>query len=213
MSEEEPDMEVVNLLRTKRAEILKNAALKMEEVETIIDELSEKKRIKDTIIFSTDRQIDDVLLMLSRKNITRSKITEHESASKITGVNGLTEREENIEQFRRGNIQCLVGIKCLDEGIDIKNARVAILMASSTNPREYVQRVGRVIRPDKGKEYSIIYDLIVKPSDESFDSSVSILQKEARRALMIASNAVNAAEVINIFEESGVDTKCLLVEK
>ena len=213
MSEEEPDMEVVNLLRTKRAEILKNATLKMEEVETIIDELSEKKRIKDTIIFSTDRQIDDVLLMLSRKNITRSKITEHESASKITGVNGLTEREENIEQFRRGNIQCLVGIKCLDEGIDIKNARVAILMASSTNPREYVQRVGRVIRPDKGKEYSIIYDLIVKPSDESFDSSVSILQKEARRALMIASNAVNAAEVINIFEESGVDTKCLLVEK
>ena len=59
----------------------------------------------------------------------------------------------------------------------------------------------------------LIYDLIVKPSDESFDSSVSILQKEARRALMIASNAVNAAEVINIFEESGVDTKCLLVEK
>lgn len=213
MSEEEPDMEVVNLLRTKRAEILKNASLKMDEVSDIIDELKNQNRIRDTIIFSTDQQIDGVLQMLSDKDITRSRITEHESASKKMGVNGLTEREENIEQFRRGNIQVLVGIKCLDEGIDIKNARVAILMASSTNPREYVQRVGRVIRPDKNKEYSVIYDLIVRPSDETLDSSISILEKEARRAMMIACNAVNSEEVKRIFEESGVDTSCLLVKK
>ena len=117
------------------------------------------------------------------------------------GVNNLTEREEIIEQFRRETVQVLIGIKCLDEGIDIKNARIAILMASSTNPREYVQRVGRVIRPDKNKKFSIIYDLIVVPDE---DGPMTILQKEARRALMIASNAINAKEVENTFNEMGV---------
>lgn len=203
MSNDDVDYDLVNRLRTKRAEILKNAKAKLDEVEKIICEISNQK-LKDTIIFSSDKQIDDVLLMLANKNITRSKITEHESSSKKLGIHGLTEREENIEQFRKGNIQCLVGIKCLDEGIDIKNARIAILMASSTNPREYVQRVGRVIRPSYGKKPSMIFDIIVETANAN-DSDDIILKKEARRALMIAKDAINASDVKKIFKEKGVD--------
>lgn len=199
--DEVPDIDKVNMLRTKRAEILKNAEEKLASVSEIIDELNKTERIQNTIIFGTDKQVDPLLKLLSDKLITRSKITENESASKKMGVNNLTEREEIIEQFRRGTVQVLIGIKCLDEGIDIKNARIAILMASSTNPREYVQRVGRVIRPDKNKKFSIIYDLIVVPDE---DGPMTILQKEARRALMIASNAINAKEVENTFNEMGV---------
>ena len=98
----------------------------------------------------------------------------------------------------------LVGIKCLDEGIDIPNARIAILMSSSTNPREYVQRVGRVIRQAPNKEESIIYDFIVKPST-SASSVGSILAKEARRASYIAQNALNFDEVKAEFKRNGVD--------
>lgn len=199
---EVPDMDKVNMLRTRRAEILKNAEEKLSSVSDIIDDLNKEERIQNTIIFGTDKQVEPLLKMLSDKLITRSKITENESASKKMGINNLTEREEIIEQFRRGTMQVLVGIKCLDEGIDIKNARIAILMASSTNPREYVQRVGRVIRPDKNKKYSIIYDLIVAPDE---DGPMTILQKEARRALMIASNAINAKEVETMFNEMGVE--------
>ena len=98
----------------------------------------------------------------------------------------------------------LLGLKCLDEGIDIPNARIAILLASSTNPREYIQRVGRVIRQSPNKDISIIYDIIVAPNDGS-ESSRQILEKEGRRANVIAQNAVNYDVVKMMFELRGVD--------
>lgn len=196
-----PDQEEINRLMTRRADILKNAVEKLPCVSGIVDEINSKEKIQNTIIFATDKQIEPLLIMLSNKMITRSKITENESASKKMGINNLTEREEIIEQFKRGKVQVLLGIKCLDEGIDIQNARIAILMASSTNPREYVQRIGRVIRPGKNKKFSIIYDLIVNPDD---NGNNNIIRKEARRAFMIAKNAINADEVQTLFKKMGV---------
>ena len=202
-SAEEVDQDRLNLLMIKRANILKNAEQKLSVVENLICELNSSSRIKDTIIFAMDKQIAPLLNMLSRHEISRCKITEEESASKIIGIHGLTERQEYIDQFRNGRIQVLIGIKCLDEGIDITTARIAILMASSTNPREFVQRVGRVIRPSKGKQFSHIYDIIVNPSGGG-DADLRILSKEAKRAMQIADNAINRQEVIEIFKEKGV---------
>lgn len=204
INQENPDYELLNNLNILRSDILKNADEKMTMVETIIDNINSKERIKDTIIFTTDKKIDDVLMMLGKKGIMRSKITEEESPSKIVGVRGNTEREEFIDQFRDGTMQVLIGLKCLDEGIDIKNARIAILMASTTNPREFVQRVGRVIRVAKGKAYSEIYDLIVTTSAED-SSNNKILEKEAKRTKLIACNAENYDEVKEIFARNGVD--------
>ena len=202
-NKDDVDPEQINMLKIRRANILKNAAGKMKAVEEIVLQINGEKRITDTIIFATDKQIEPLLLMLSSHGISRCKITEEESASKKVGCRGNTERQEHIDQFRDGRIQVLVGIKCLDEGIDIKTARIAILMASSNNPREYVQRVGRVIRTGKDKGFSHIYDLIVCPS-RGDSSSLAILQKEARRATLIASNAINFKEVISIFSKKGV---------
>ena len=202
-SVEDVDQERLNMLLIRRANILKNAENKMETVERLICELNLGERIKDTIVFSTDKQVEPVLNMLASHAISRCKITEEESTTKKVGIRGNTEREEYIDQFRRGEVQVLVGIKCLDEGIDIKTARIAILMASSTNPREYVQRVGRVIRPSKNKSFSHIYDLIVCPEGGG-DSDLRILKKEANRAMQIAENAINKQEVLEIFAERGI---------
>ena len=203
-NQENPDYDLLNNLNILRADILKNADDKMSMVESIIDSINSKERIKDTIIFTTDKKINDVLTMLGKKGIMRSKITEEESASRIVGIRGNTEREELIDQFRDGTMQVLIGLKCLDEGIDIKNARIAILMASTTNPREFVQRVGRVIRVAKNKAYSEIYDLIVTTSAED-SSNNKILEKEAKRTKLIACNAENYNEVKEIFAKNGVD--------
>ena len=202
-SAEDVDQERLNMLLIKRANILKNAENKMHSVETLICDLNSKERIQDTIVFATDKQVDPVLKMLASHAISRCKITEEESTTRKVGTRGNTEREEYIEQFRQREIQVLVGIKCLDEGIDIKSARIAILMASSTNPREYVQRVGRVIRPSKNKAFSHIYDLIICPNGGG-ESDLKILNKEANRAMQIAENAINKQEVIALFEERGV---------
>lgn len=115
---------------------------------------------------------------------------------------GETERQAIIEQFKSHQIQVVLGIKCLDEGIDIPNARIAILMASSTNPREFVQRVGRVIRQAPNKATSIIYDFIVVPDNLSRSG---LLEKESRRAKYIAINAVNYKHVRALFLQRGVD--------
>ncbi len=202
-SAEEVDVERLNMLLIRRANILKNAEMKLASVEEIVLQLNNESRIKDTIIFATDKQVSPLLNMLSSHEISRCKITEEISASKKVGVHGNTERQEAIDQFRNGRVQVLIGIKCLDEGIDITTARIAILMASSTNPREFVQRVGRVIRPCKGKSFSHIYDLIVSPSSGS-EIDIRILQKEFRRAMQIADNAINRDEVIEIFKRNGV---------
>lgn len=201
---DEPDNEQIEKMLEARANILKNAELKMEKLESIVNTLNKDGKIKDTIIFTTDKKIDEVLNMLGNKSINKSKVTEEESATKIVGIWGNTEREEILDHFRKGTIQVLVGLKCLDEGIDIKNARIAILMASSTNPREYVQRVGRVIRVQEGKEASEIYDFIVTTQKNDAFNNL-ILQKEAKRAKLIASNAINYQDVKNIFLRNGVD--------
>lgn len=200
MAQDDIDREDLDKLMIKRANILKNAKLKDSVLEDIILQLNKNGDIKDTIIFETEKKIDSTLNMLSSHAITRCKITEEESAKKKLGIRGNTEREEYIEQFREGKVQVLVGIKCLDEGIDITTARTAILVASSTNPREYVQRVGRVIRPAPGKKESHIYDLIVNPTG----GDSLILEKEARRAFQIAENAINKDEVRDIFKKCGV---------
>ncbi len=201
-SNDDVDEEQIKTLLNNRARIVKNAVYKMAEFEALTKNLKNRGELRDTIAFLTENQITDGMHILHKLSCHCSKITEQESTTKKLGANDLSEREEYIDQFRRGNTQVLLGLKCLDEGIDIKNARIAILVASSTNPREYVQRVGRVIRDVPGKKTSEIYDFIVTPNGEE---SIYLLEKEAKRANEISKNAVNYEHVINIFKERGVD--------
>lgn len=189
-------------LYDRRAEIGKNAENKFEALANLLDSMV-PETIQDTILFVSDKQIQRGFDILSSRKIKRAKITESESASKVVNDEGDTERQEIIAQFVRRQLQVLVGIKCLDEGIDIPNARVAILMASSTNPREFVQRVGRVIRQAPDKQPSEIYDFIAVPYEG--DAGTGLLEKEARRAAHIAANAINYDEVKALFLENGVD--------
>lgn len=198
-NQEDYDHEELERLYDRRANISKNAENKLPALKLLLEQMG-PSRIKDTILFVTDKQIEQSFSIMSDLHIKRAKITESESASKVVNADGDTERQEIIRQFSNSQLQVLVGIKCLDEGIDIKNARVAILMASSTNPREFVQRVGRVIRPGVDKPLSEIYDFIVSPS-----GATGLLEKEGRRAKHIAQNAVNYEEVKRLFMERGVD--------
>lgn len=202
LQQEEIDEEELQRLYDRRAEIGKNAENKYEAFSQLLEKMNPPE-IHDTIVFVSDQQITRCFDIMSDKKIRRAKITESESANKVVNEEGESERQEIISQFKRRELQVIVGIKCLDEGIDIKNARVAILMANSTNPREYVQRVGRVIRTQPGKGPSEIFDFIISPA-KGASSGMGILEKEARRAQQIAVNALNYDEVVRAFEERGV---------
>ncbi len=198
-NQDDYDPKELERLYDRRANISKNAINKLSALRELLIELIPDK-IKNTILFVSDKQIEPSFQIMSELHIKRAKITEDESASKVVNNDGDTERQDIIKRFSNHQLQILVGIKCLDEGIDIKNAQIAIIMSSSTNPREFVQRVGRVIRPDTQKPISRIYDFIVSPVNFS-----GLLEKEGRRAKHIAQNALNYKDVKKAFLKKGVD--------
>ncbi len=193
------EKKVLDNLYEKRADIVKNAEEKMAVLDGLLDSM-DPDSIQDTLLFTSNVQMDGCMQMLAEKKITRAKITEEISASKTDRETGLTERQEILKGFAAHSLQVVLGIKCMDEGIDITTARVAIILASSTNPREYIQRVGRVIRPAPGKQMSEIYDFIVLG-----DQDLPLLKNEEKRVALIAQNADNYMDVYQLFKGKGVD--------
>ena len=86
------------------------------------------------------------------------------SVSQFTSREGMDERIILKQEFAKGeNLQALIAIKCLDEGVNIPQIRTAFILASTTNPKEYIQRRGRVLRLAAGKEIAEIYDFVTLP--------------------------------------------------
>ena len=199
--------DILEFLLFRRADIEKEAENKYDELERILDEMqkecgSKGERIKDTIIFVSDGQIGRVLQTLKKRKIAAHKFTQAEGTEPSSRFGGISEREYLIQQFTKGKYQILVAIKCLDEGIDIPSAQTGIIMASSTNPREYVQRIGRIIRQAPGKSSATLYDLILHPDLSGFrDETLAgfeekVFRKEMERVKDLCANALNNAKVL-----------------
>ena len=122
--------------------------------------------------------------------------------SRITYRETSDDRKRIIDEFDRGDISGMVAISCLDEGVDVPSITAAIFMSSSDNPREYVQRRGRVLRLHPGKDHSDIYDMVVMPrpiEDVHLDDSHSGLElkmiaKELRRMIEFSRVSLNPDE-------------------
>ena len=134
------------------------------------------------------RQVDEVLRILGSDLGMR--------VSRYTADEDLEERETLRAQIEDGALQGLVAIRCLDEGVDIPSISTAVIMASSTNPRQFIQRRGRVLRRFSGKKFATIYDMVVVPPLEAIvtDSERSLLRKELIRFVEFADLAMNSGE-------------------
>lgn len=111
-------------------------------------------------------------------------------------------RKTLLKNFERGEIQALVAIRCLDEGVDVPATKRAFILASSTNPRQFIQRRGRVLRKSEGKEKAEIWDFIVIPPFEavqgsSFSIERKLIEKELRRVTEFTKLARNGAQANN----------------
>ena len=111
-------------------------------------------------------------------------------------------------------MQALVAMHCLDEGVDVPDTRVAYILASSSNPRQFIQRRGRVLRKAPGKDFATIYELITIPPpvielDElSLAAERSILRRELSRFAEFADSALNTQAaydtIWNVADQFGV---------
>lgn len=193
---EEKETKIQRLLE-KRANVIKNAEAKYKALSMLLDRMIVSRELEDVIIFVSPQQIDKVLQILQTKHIIYSKITEKEGTTPSLEYGGLSQRESIIKHFRQKDYKVLVAMKCLDEGIDIPTASRGIILSSSTNPREYVQRVGRIIRRDNNKAKAFIYDFCVLTtpldSDEQ-EYEKKIREKEIARIREIAYNSLNPVD-------------------
>lgn len=96
--------------------------------------------------------------------------------------------------------QCITAIECLDEGVDVPSVRMGIILASTRDPKQYIQRRGRLLRKDEdnGKTHAVIYDMIVKPppSDQMSSSDKKMVARELRRCKEFADAAENQEEAL-----------------
>ncbi|MCG7849267.1 MAG: DEAD/DEAH box helicase family protein [ANME-2 cluster archaeon] len=173
----------------KRSKIVINSDSKWPAFENILDSLPNLKR---TLIYCSDKQIGRVLEILHSRKIYAHKITYKES---------LKQREEIIESFISDDYKAIVAIKVLDEGIDVPGIERAIILSSSGNPIEYVQRRGRILRRSEGKEFATVYDILIFPwkiiPQEISKSELSLLRKEMKRIDEFVNSSKNPLEVMN----------------
>ena len=107
--------------------------------------------------------------------------------AKFTSEENMETRAMIKEQFQRGDrLQAIVAIKCLDEGVNIPGIRTAFILASTTNPKEYIQRRGRVLRKAANKPFAEIYDFVTLPRELNSVSALTI--EHAQRDLSLVKN-------------------------
>ena len=107
--------------------------------------------------------------------------------AKFTSEENMETRATIKEQFQKGDrLQAIVAIKCLDEGVNIPGIRTAFILASTTNPKEYIQRRGRVLRKAENKPFAEIYDFVTLSRE--LDSVSGLTAEQAQRDLSLVKN-------------------------
>lgn len=194
----------LKIMLFKRADIIKNATEKYDKLEEVFNEM--ECPIRWTIVYCSSQQISRTMDIINQRGLVAHRFTMDEGVKPSERYNGLTERDFILKAFAEGKYHVLVAMKCLDEGVDVPPARIAILLASSGNPREYIQRIGRVIRRYKDKREATIYDMIVIPPLNEVPLELReiegrLLQRELKRYEEIAEIAVNNAEALKTIYE------------
>lgn len=192
-NEDQETLEALKMLLIRRTQIIASAQKKYPALLTMLSERIENAKnigedIRGILVYCAPGTHKDVL-----KSVSSLGLKCHEFVHTLS----LNNREKILEQFAKGTIQVLVAIKCLDEGVDIPSTRIAYFLASTTNPREFVQRRGRILRRFEGKTKAEIYDFVVlpePPSNFNRDLGKSILRREMPRFTEFASSALNEFE-------------------
>ena len=197
-SKDSSKKEILQSLLFSRSNIIKNANQKYQLLTEILEDMA---KIDSLIIYCSPQQIDKVMGIIKEKRISGHRFTMAEGTNAEKRYKGSSEREYILEKFSDGDYKILVAMKCLDEGVDVPAAKAAIFMSSSGNPREYIQRIGRVIRRFPGKNKALIYDMVVKPNmkvdPELKEIEKKIFEKEFDRYEEIANVAINNIEALD----------------
>ena len=140
-----------------------------------------------------------------------TKVDDHVTVRKF--VSGQKDREEILADFAEGKLQVLTSMKCLDEGVDVPRSELAIFCSSTGNPRQFIQRRGRVLRTHPDKKLAELHDLVVvpelNPNSDSFRMEQSLLRGELIRvnnfALLSENPSYSEMELREVMNHYGLN--------
>lgn len=193
----ETDKLLEALLR-QRADLLNKAENKLPMLKQLVEDQSASEPLHHSLFYCAPEQIDEVTPMLGREVGLR--------VHRFTAEESTQERLSLLERFASRDLQGLVAMKCLDEGVDVPGTQSAYILASSSNPREFIQRRGRILRNAPGKTEAKIYDLIAVPSldidmiksSPLFETERKILRRELRRFHEFSRTAKNQHRAVSV---------------
>ena len=194
--------DILKILLLKRKRIIHKAINKIVAFQQIISERYAKRgNLKYTLVYVPEgNRVDDNYSdiydtidtigddeetnhIIDYYTNTVPEITPTTTAKKSTSDS--KERDEILSEYEKGNLEVLTSMKCLDEGVDVPRSELAIFCASTGNPRQFIQRRGRILRNHKDKKYAYIHDLVVVPevnsASESYQMERNLLESELKR--------------------------------
>lgn len=198
--------EILMGLLLARKRIIHKAANKLDAFKTIIKERYEKNgNLKYSLIYVPEGNKPDCFpeadLFDKTEQVLDDAVSDHlidiytEAVMRVDKyitvrkfVSGQKDRDEILADFAKGKLQVLTSMKCLDEGVDVPRSELAIFCASTGNPRQFIQRRGRVLRKHPDKYMAEIHDLVVAPEVNVTSSSYKMEQSLLKGELMRVKN-------------------------
>jgi superfamily II DNA or RNA helicase len=192
-------LDEIERLQNLRSEIAKQAQQKIPALHNLIRGMADG--LSHTLIYCANRaQMAEAIAVVRKLGVdSPARITSLEGASKSDYFKGKSEREHILLNFANGSHEVLFAIDCLDEGVDIPSAETAVILASSGNPKEFIQRRGRLMRKHPGKEKAVIYDMVVLPDDT--DMPESLRSTELKRVGEFGALANNRLEIVELIQK------------
>jgi len=201
--------EEVERLLLIRKQIIHKAKNKLSLFNDILTEILKERELKYCFVyvpegygieddgskFSYIKELIKILYELSPKTTSN------------TYLGGDSLRSDKLRAFTNGKIDVLFAMKCLDEGVDVPRAEIGIFASSTGNPRQFIQRRGRLLRKSKDKQFAYIYDMIVIPkfslltNSEFYNMERSLVKNELTRVAYFASLSQNFYESKIVLEE------------
>ena len=223
--------EKLKMLLLARKRIVHKAERKLEAFKDIIEKRYQKKgNLKYTLVYVPEGNMPDYIgnnddfdrsedigddndaeHLINQYTQVVTEVDDHITVRKF--VSGQKDREEILSDFADGRLQVLTSMKCLDEGVDVPRSELAIFCSSTGNPRQFIQRRGRVLRTHPDKKMAELHDLVVvpelNPNSNSFRMEQSLLRGELMRvnnfALLSENPSYSEMELRDVMNHYGLN--------
>jgi len=207
---------VVDMLLLARKRIIHKAVNKIDKFKDILrTEFRKKGNLKYTLIYvpeglepdysetDVDTESEEDISLINE--YTKAVSATDDSLMVKQYTSNSKNREEILKSYEGGKVHVLTSMKCLDEGVDVPRSELAIFCSSTGNPRQFIQRRGRVLRLHIDKVHAVIHDLVVVPEisveESNYNMERNLVKKELERVVDFANLAMNKMDTYESLKE------------